>query len=86
MDFRTDMAVERRDLYRKANNMEDEIDGIECEEEEIEDIKITRVSVTNETGQTALQKPIGNYVTIDVKKINNIETNKPKIPIENLIL
>ncbi len=76
MDFRTDMAVERRDLYRKANNMEDEIDGIECEEEEIEDIKITRVSVTNETGQTALQKPIGNYVTIDVKKINNIETEK----------
>ena len=60
MDFRTDMAVERRDLYRKANNIEDEIDGIECEEEEIEDIKITRVSVTNETGQTALQKPIGN--------------------------
>ncbi len=76
MDFRTDMAVERRDLYRKANNIEDEIDGIECEEEEIEDIKITRVSVTNETGQTALQKPIGNYITIDVKKINNIETEK----------
>ncbi len=76
MDFRTDMAVERRDLYRKANKIEDEIDGIECEEEEIEDIKITRVSVTNETGETALQKPIGNYITIDVKKINNIETEK----------
>lgn len=76
MDFRTDMAVERRDLYRKANKIEDEIDGIECEEEELEDIKITRVSVTNETGQTALQKPIGNYITIDVKKINNIETEK----------
>ena len=76
MDFRTDMAVERRDLYRKANKIEDEIDGIECEEEELEDIKITRVSVTNETGETALQKPIGNYITIDVKKINNIETEK----------
>ena len=76
MDFRTDMAVERRDLYRKANKIEDEIDGIECEEEELEEIKITRVSVTNETGETALQKPIGNYITIDVKKINNIETEK----------
>ncbi len=76
MDFRTDMAVERRDLYRKANKIEDEIDGIECEEEELEDIKVTRVSVTNETGETALQKPIGNYITIDVKKINNIETEK----------
>lgn len=76
MDFRTDMAVERRDLYRKANNIENEIDGIECNEEEIEDIKVTRVSITNEQGQEALQKPIGNYITIDVKKINNIAMEK----------
>lgn len=76
MDFRTDMAVERRDLYRKANKIENEIDGVECEEEEVEDIRITRVAVTNETGEEALQKPIGNYITIDVKKIHNIETEK----------
>lgn len=76
MDFRTDMAVERRDLYRKANNIENEIDGIECNEEELEDIKITRVSITNAQGEQALQKPIGNYITIDVKKINNISMEK----------
>ena len=29
--FRTDMAVERRDLYRKSKKEEDEIKGIECE-------------------------------------------------------
>ena len=34
MQFRTDMADERRDLYRKANRLEEEIAGIECEEEE----------------------------------------------------
>lgn len=76
MDFRTDMAVERRDLYRKANNLENEIDGIKCNEEELDDIKITRVEVTNENGSQAIQKPIGNYITIDVKKINNIEMEK----------
>lgn len=76
MDFRTDMAVERRDLYRKANQIENEIDGVDCEEEELEDIRITRVKVTNENGENALQKPIGNYVTIDVKRIHNIETEK----------
>lgn len=76
MDFRTDMAVERRDLYRKANNIEDEIDGIECNEEVVDDIRITRVNITNEQGAEALQKPVGNYITIDVKKINNIETEK----------
>lgn len=76
MDFRTDMAIERRDLYRKANNIENEIDGIESEEEEIEDIKITRVNIINEQGEQALKKPIGSYVTIDVKKINNIAMEK----------
>lgn len=76
MDFRTDMAVERRDLYKKANKIEDEIDGIECNEEYVDDIKITRVEITNENGVEALQKPIGNYITIDVKKINNIPTEK----------
>ena len=39
--FRTDMAVERRDLYKNANKLEDEIDGIECDEENQEDIKIS---------------------------------------------
>lgn len=76
MDFRTDMAVERRDLYRKANNIENEIDGVECTEEEVEDIKITRVHISNESGAEALQKPVGNYITIDVKKINNIAVEK----------
>ena len=32
MFFRTDMAVERRDIYRTANKLEEEINGIECEE------------------------------------------------------
>ena len=36
--FRTDMAVERRDLYKNANKLEDEIKGVECEEEKIEDM------------------------------------------------
>ena len=29
MEFRTDMAVERRDLYKNANKIENEISGIE---------------------------------------------------------
>jgi hypothetical protein len=33
-NFRTDLALERRDLYRNANKIENEIDGIESEKEE----------------------------------------------------
>ena len=76
MFFRTDMAVERRDLYKTANKLEDEINGIECEEEKLDDISITRVKIINEEGKIALDKKRGNYITIDVKKINNITTEK----------
>lgn len=70
-DFRTDLADERRDLYRKVNNIENEVNGVETEEEQInEKIKVTRVKITNEEGQNAIGKPIGDYITIDVKKIN----------------
>ncbi len=76
MFFRTDMAVERRDLYKNANKLEDEINGIECEEEKVNDTTITRVKITNSEGERALDKRIGNYITIDVKKVNNITTEK----------
>ena len=99
-NFRTDLALERRDLYRKAHNME-EIDGIETEEESIGDnkdkqINISRVKVTNENGEKAINKPIGNYITIDIKnfksitqeeiqKTSEIVTNELKKLIQNQI-
>ena len=69
-NFRTDLALERRELYRKANKIENEIDGIETEEEEIgENIKVSRVKVIDKNGEEALAKPIGDYITIDIKKL-----------------
>lgn len=69
-NFRTDLALERRDLYKKANNIEKEIDGIETEEENIENkIYLSRVKVTNKQGEDAIGKPIGNYITIDIKNL-----------------
>lgn len=68
-NFRTDLALERRDIYKKANNIEDEVDGIEAVEESVnENIKISRVKITNQNGQNAIGKPVGNYITIDIKK------------------
>lgn len=69
-NFRTDLALERRDLYNKANNIEKDIDGIEAEEEKVDDnITISRVKVTNEKGEEAIGKKKGNYITIDVKNL-----------------
>ena len=69
-NFRTDLASERRDLYRKANSIENEIQGIESEKEEInENILVERVKITNEEGEKAIGKPQGDYITIDIKKL-----------------
>lgn len=70
INFGTDLADERRDIYRKANKMEDEIPGIETEQKEKgENIKISKVKILNAEGANALGKPIGEYITIDVKNL-----------------
>lgn len=69
-NFRTDLASERRDIYKKANNLENEINGIESQKEQInENIQVERVKITNEEAQQAIGKPIGNYITIDIKNL-----------------
>lgn len=70
MNFTTDLADERRDIYRKANNLEDEIPGIETEQADIgKNIKTSKVKIINEEGEKALGKPKGIYITIDVKNL-----------------
>lgn len=72
-NFRTDLALERRDIFRKNNNLE-EIDGIEIENKEIdENLKVTKANITNQNGEQAIGKPIGSYITIDIKKLRLAE-------------
>ena len=69
-NFRTDLADERSNLYRKANQLE-QIEGIETTQEEVGDkLKITRVKITNEKGEEAIGKRKGNYITLDIQKMN----------------
>ena len=39
------------------------------EEEINEKIKLSKVKITNKNGEEAIGKPIGNYITIDIKKL-----------------
>jgi len=77
INFNTDMADERSDIYRKANNIENNIEGVETESTEIDDkIKISRVKIINEKGAEAIGKPVGNYITIDIKKLKIADNNE----------
>lgn len=72
-NFRTDLALERRDIFKKNNNLE-EIDGIETESKEIDqNLKVSRVKITNENGEQAIGKPMGTYITIDIQKLKIAE-------------
>lgn len=68
-NFRTDMADERHDIYKKANHLEN-IPGIETTETIINDnIKTNVVKITNSDGEKAIGKPVGTYVTVDIKNL-----------------
>ena len=70
IDFRTDLADERQDIYRKINNIQEDIPGIETESQDIsENIRVGRVKILDAQGEKKLGKPVGTYITIDVKKL-----------------
>ena len=77
MFFRTDMAVERRDVY-KAAIKNDNIDGIESYEEIEDEYKLTFVKITNENGEKAIGKKQGDYITIDLKRINQLSEDEER--------
>lgn len=76
MFFRTDLAVERREIFKRANKINSEIDGIKIETKNLNDIKVTNVKIENEKGAEALKRKIGNYITIDLDTINNLSLEK----------
>ena len=75
-NFNTDMADERREIFKKANNL-NEIPGIETESiDEGENIKTNRVKIIDKQGENAIGKPIGTYITIDIKNLKLAENEE----------
>lgn len=62
MNFRTDLALERCEILNKKS-----LDGIEIESFKAKNAKVTRIDVTNDNGVQTVGKPIGRYVTVEVK-------------------
>lgn len=61
MNFRTDLALEKRESLG-----EETPNGVSCETEEYETATVTTITVENETGERALGKPKGKYITLEV--------------------
>ena len=71
-EFRTDLADERRDIYRKANKLEDEISGIEAEDYvDVGEIKVSKVKIVNKEGEEALRQTTRHIYHNRYKKSKN---------------
>lgn len=69
-NIRTDLAIENREVYRKAEKLEEEIPGVETSVEQVsDDFKITEVKILSEEGANALDKPIGSYYTLEADNL-----------------
>lgn len=67
INFRTDLAVEAKDMYVRENKRD--IEGISVNEEVTEEIKTTTVKVETAEAGEKIGKPIGNYITIDFPEL-----------------
>ncbi len=69
-NVRTDLTLEAHELLREKAAREQEqqkdIPGVDVENSGNDRIKITRVKVTSPTGEAAIGKPMGNYITLEV--------------------
>lgn len=71
MKYRTDLAIESKELLEEEKKRKKtEISGVEVDEDQYgEGIKVTRIKITDEHGSKAMGKPIGTYITIEVKDL-----------------
>ncbi len=60
MNFRTDLALERKEYIDKHN-----LDGIISHKKTVDGITVDTITVTNEQGEKTLGKPIGTYITVE---------------------
>ena len=72
LNFRTDMADERVDTYKKVHNLS-EIDGIKVDNKINGKINTTIVDVLNDNGKNAVGKEIGKYITIETQDVEYLE-------------
>ncbi len=72
--IRTDLAVETRELYKE--NKKQEIPGVEVEKSNVDnEVDITRVKVTDETGSQIMGKPKGSYITLEAKGLKSADSD-----------
>lgn len=65
MDFRTDLALERREMVK------DELTGVKVREIQGDESKTTIIDITNEDAAEKLGKGVGRYITVEMNSFSD---------------
>ena len=60
MDFRSDLALEQREALAASGSS-----GLRTEEKTVDGVRVSTVTVLDDTGARAIGKPVGTYVTLE---------------------
>ena len=69
LNVQLDLAVEAHQLLRGESG--EEIPGVLMDEQELEHVKVTTITVETDEGVKAIGKPKGHYITLDAPEIRN---------------
>lgn len=67
MNIYLDLAVEAHDLLRGDSGQE--VSGVIMEKEDLSDVTVTTITITNKHGEKELGRPQGNYLTLEAPEI-----------------
>lgn len=70
MNYRTDLAIERKEIIDEEAGENVEIKGIKMDKTDYgEDVIATRINILDDAGADKLGKPVGTYITIEATGI-----------------
>lgn len=79
---RTDLAIEAHEIFINSSEAKQQAQenktppGVVLENAGDEEVKITRIRITSPTGEAAIGKPMGNYITLEIP---NLKDDDPDI-------
>lgn len=79
---RTDLVIEAHEILMNSSEAQEQAQnnqnppGVSVENAGDEEVKVTRVRITSPTGEAAIGKPMGNYITLEIPQLRD---NDPEI-------
>jgi len=66
LEKRTDLALEAKELWAESAAEQTRLEGVEAREGDVSGYPTTVVRILDQRGETALGKPVGTYVTVEL--------------------